>query len=122
MCSKAEIVKNDNIISPQRGNSNNQLEKSIQKVFQESFDQYARTHSLPLHYHKAARHIMDCRTVALGGHAVYCEDGHLDGVWYNSCRDRNCPQCQGINLIRWVEDQEEMLLDCIHQHGYYYCT
>ena len=115
MCSKAARVQKKNRNAFQ-GESHPSLARSIQAVFIESFTQYAQNHPLPLHYHKAAQHIMDCRTAALGGHTLYCEEGHLDGIWYNSCRHRFCPQCQGINLMRWVEKQEARLLDCTHHH------
>ena len=35
-----------------------------------------------------------CRTAALGGHVMRCEDcAHID-IAYNSCRNRHCPKCQ----------------------------
>src|SRR6516162_1837471 len=38
-----------------------------------------------------------CRTAALGGHVVRCENaacGHTE-IAYNSCGNRHCPKCQG---------------------------
>lgn len=92
------------------------MEQTLQSVFQMSFKDYANQHPLPLHYHKAARHIMSCRTAVLGGHSVYCKNKHLNGVWYNSCKHRACPQCNGIGLYRWVERQKSRLLNCQHLH------
>ena len=92
------------------------MKHTLQEVFQLGFKDYAAQHNLPLHYHKAANHIMSCRTAILGGHSVYCENHHLNGIWYNSCKHRACPQCSGIGLYRWVERQKERLLDCEHLH------
>jgi len=92
------------------------MTNTLQTVFQLGFKDYAAQHKLPLHYHKAAEHIMACRTAILGGHSVYCKNNHLDGVWYNSCKHRSCPQCNGIGAYRWVEKQKERLLNCNHLH------
>lgn len=92
------------------------MKNTLQSVFQLGFKDYASRHKLPLHYHKAADHIMACRTALLGGHSVYCKNNHLDGVWYNSCKHRSCPQCNGIGIYRWVEKQKERLLNCNHLH------
>ncbi len=59
---------------------------------------------------------MRCRTDALGGHSVYCEDGHLNGVWYNSCRHRSCPQCSALKSEQWQQRVEALLLNSKHHH------
>lgn len=89
---------------------------TIQQLFQQYFHPYVKSHLVPLHYHKMAQHVMDCRTAKLGGHSLYCENGHLDGVWYNSCKHRCCPQCNGTGQIRWVEKTKKKLLNCNHIH------
>ena len=39
----------------------------------------------------------------MGGHADQCDQcGHLR-FFYNSCRNRHCPQCQGIKRAKWVD-------------------
>ena len=38
--------------------------------------------------------IESCRTAALGGHVLRCENcSHIE-ISYNSCRNRHCPKCQ----------------------------
>ena len=72
--------------------------------------------SLPLHHHKTLRAIQACRTAALGGHIDECNAcGHLR-ISYNSCRNRHCPKCQGINKEMWIIQQEEMLLPIAYFH------
>lgn len=72
--------------------------------------------SLPLFQIKALEKLSVCRTAKLGGHAQYCENGHLDGVWYNSCKHRSCPQCQSMAKAEWLENVQRLLLNCPHQH------
>ncbi len=66
---------------------------------------------LPSH-RRVMRHIVDCRTPALGG-LLYlcskCDDEH--GVC-RSCGDRHCPKCQGYDAERWLEKQRKLLLPC----------
>jgi hypothetical protein len=80
------------------------------------FDKYKQQHGMPLYQIKACEKLMQCRTEALGGHAVYCENDHLNGVWYNSCKHRSCPQCQALRSEHWLQKQEALLLDCQHHH------
>ncbi len=89
---------------------------SLQSLLQQHFPRFSKTHKLPLYQHKSARHLMDCRTEKLGGHTQYCENGHVNGVWYNSCKDRACPKCKGIHSERWLLKTESVLLRCPHHH------
>lgn len=59
---------------------------------------------------------MECRTAALGGHIQRCPEGHVQEVWYNSCRHRSCPQCSHLARERWLEKQRARLLAGDHFH------
>ncbi len=91
-------------------------EVTVQSFLQQSFSTYRQYHALPLYQIKAAEQLMKCRTASLGGHSVYCEDGHLNGVWYNSCKHRSCPQCSGLKAAQWQQKVESLLLRCPHHH------
>ncbi len=67
---------------------------SIQSLFQSQLSDTNIRLNVPLYQLKAAQAISRCRTAAMGSHAQYCENGHLCGVHFNSCRHRGCPQCQ----------------------------
>ena len=60
--------------------------------------------------------IENCRTAALGGHVERCGDCGHQRVSYNSCRDRNCPKCQGLARAQWLEDRRAELLDVPYYH------
>jgi hypothetical protein len=60
--------------------------------------------------------IAQCRTATLGGHRRQCAAcGHED-ISYNSCRNRHCPKCQGLEEARWVEAQQRDLLPVQYFH------
>jgi hypothetical protein len=56
------------------------------------------------------------RTAALGGHVERCGDCGHQRIAYNSCRNRNCPKCQGLVRARWLEDRQAELLDVPYFH------
>jgi len=89
---------------------------TVQSFLQENFPKYQENHSMPLYQIKAAEQLMKCRTAALGGHALYCEEGHLNGIWYNSCKHRSCPQCSALKSAQWQQRAESLLLKCQHHH------
>jgi hypothetical protein len=57
-----------------------------------------------------------CRTAALGGHVEQCEQCGHQRIWYNSCRNRHCPQCQSLARAQWIEDRQADLLNCEYFH------
>ena len=65
---------------------------------------------------RAYRAIGRCRTAALGGHVTRCEQGHLVGVFYNTCRHRSCPRCGWGLGRRWLERRTLTLLGSGHHH------
>lgn len=59
---------------------------------------------------------MRCRTAALGGHKTVCNDcGHVE-ISYNSCRNRNCPQCRIAAQEEWIRGQAARLLRTHYFH------
>jgi hypothetical protein len=60
--------------------------------------------------------IEQCRTAALGGHVLRCQDcEHLE-IAYNSCRNRHCPKCQASAAKRWLEERQADLLPMDYYH------
>jgi hypothetical protein len=59
-----------------------------------------------------------CRTAALGGHVMRCEN-HACGytaIAYNSCRNRHCPKCQGAAALEWMGARAAELLPVPYFH------
>ncbi len=76
-----------------------------------------RLNGLSEQQRRAAAAIVSCRTAALGGHLRECDHGcgHQE-ISYNSCRNRHCPKCQGLERIRWQEARAEDLLPVPYFH------
>jgi hypothetical protein len=60
--------------------------------------------------------IESCRTAALGGHVERCDDCGHQRIAYDSCRNRNCPKCQGLARAQWLADRQAELLDVPYFH------
>ena len=60
--------------------------------------------------------IESCRTAALGGHVEQCGDCGHQRVAYNSCRNRNCPKCQGLARAQWLAERQAELLNVPYFH------
>ena len=89
---------------------------SIQQLLRSQLSGSNSSLNVPLYQLKAAQAISDCRTAAMGSHSQYCENGHLCGVHYNSCRHRGCPQCQYAAKERWLAQWSARLLNTQHHH------
>jgi uncharacterized OB-fold protein len=60
------------------------------------------------------RRILACRTAKLGRHLFICKDCGWSAPFYNPCRDRHCPQCQGKATAEWLESRRERMLPTPH--------
>jgi len=71
---------------------------------------------LTAHERRVLQAIGTCRTAALGGHVRACDRcGHRE-ISFNSCRNRHCPKCQGLDRVRWQEARAEDLLPVPYFH------
>ena len=65
---------------------------------------------------KASRAILNCKSGSLGINISQCQDcGHLE-FHYNSCRNRNCPNCQTVNKELWVDRRRAEVIDSPYFH------
>ena len=60
--------------------------------------------------------IENCRTAALGGHVLRCENCSHVEIAYNSCRNRHCPKCQAAAAKEWLAAREAELLQVPYFH------
>jgi hypothetical protein len=68
------------------------------------------------HQLKVLRALEKCRSPQMGGSVMACTD--CGGIHYvvHSCRNRHCPQCQGVDKELWVEDRKRELLPVKYFH------
>jgi hypothetical protein len=57
-----------------------------------------------------------CRTAVLGGHVDRCDHCGYQVPSYNSCLNRHCPKCQGLNQAKWIELRQERTLPTHYFH------
>lgn len=65
---------------------------------------------------RALRAIERCRTGALGGQLLRCEECSQPHYRYHSCRDRHCPKCQTLAKERWLAARRAEVLPVTYFH------
>lgn len=91
-------------------------QSKIQQVFRNGWDVFSSSHILFPVQEKAAHAIMECKSGALGCSVSQCPDcGHLE-IHYNSCRNRNCPNCQAVQKEIWVDKRRAEVIDAPYFH------
>jgi len=89
---------------------------TLNAILRDAGAAYRDQHRMPTFQIKAMRAIEACRTSALGGHVDRCDHCGYERVQYNSCRNRHCPNCQGLVRKRWVHAREQELLPIPYFH------
>jgi hypothetical protein len=89
---------------------------TLQDLLHRHFKNYSQSHRLSVAQRRAGAALSACRTARLGGHVSRCPNGHVERVWYNSCRHRACPQCNALPRERWLEKMRARLIACAHHH------
>jgi hypothetical protein len=89
----------------------------VADIFRLHGREYRKNNKLSPQQRKAMTDIEACRTAALGGHVDVCENGcGFTRISYNSCRNRNCPKCQGLKSAQWLEQRLETILPTHYFH------
>lgn len=86
------------------------------EVFNRFADEYQKHRLLSFEQQKLIREISQCRTYVLGGHVTACTACGNIKVHYNSCGNRGCPQCQGVNKEKWILERGYDLLPVKYFH------
>lgn len=89
---------------------------SLQAVMAACLSGYAEHHPLSPHQWQVCHHLLDCRTAALGGFALACDQCGDCPFLYHACRDRHCPRCQRRASAEWVERQRAAVLPVTYHH------
>ena len=88
----------------------------VADILRASLDSYRSRQRLSPEQATVVRHLVTCRTAALGGHRDHCATCGYVRISYNSCRDRHCPKCQGAQRAAWLESRLERLLPVEYFH------
>lgn len=89
----------------------------IQQIWKESYPDFERSGIVQSFVQKkASRAILNCKTGNLGINISQCPDcGHME-FHNNSCRNRNCPNCQAVNKEVWVDKRRTEVIDAPYFH------
>ena len=89
----------------------------IRQIFEHSYDAYsAQNHYQSNTQQKAAHAILNCKSGKLGYNISRCSDcGHME-IHNNSCRNRNCPNCQAVLKEVWVDKRRAEVIDSPYFH------
>ena len=88
----------------------------VADVFRAHGEAYRLAHSMTGDQVKVMRAIETCRTAVLGGHVDLCLDCGAMTPSYNSCRNRHCPKCQGLEQAEWIDARKARTLPVHHFH------
>lgn len=77
---------------------------------------YNAKNKLPAHKLRVLDALHKCRTSYMGGHIEACECCAQVRVAFNSCRNRHCPKCGGIEKEKWILAREADLLPVKYFH------
>lgn len=89
----------------------------IQQIWDFSYADYCNSGSFQSDIQKkTSKALMDCKSGKLGCCISECtECGHIQ-IHNNSCRNRNCPNCQAVNKEIWVDKRRAEVIDSPYFH------
>jgi len=90
--------------------------REVADILRAHGDAYCARHPVSLEQAAVMRHLVACRTAALGGHVDACTQCSFVRISYNSCRDRHCPKCQATQREQWIEARLDRVLPVGHFH------
>lgn len=89
---------------------------NLGEIVRQYGEQYLRGRKVTPFQRKALRDIGRCRTEAMGSFEAVCEGCGSPFTLFRSCRNRNCPQCQGQARAKWLAAREQELLAVPYFH------
>lgn len=92
------------------------MQSKIQQIFCHGWEEYCASFQPSDVQSKAAYSIMQCKSGGLGCNISICEDCGYEEIHYNSCRNRNCPNCQAVLKEVWVDSRKSEVIDAPYFH------
>ena len=88
----------------------------IATVIQNFLSELHQQKPLPNHHLRTLHALQRCRTEAMGGRVEHCNQCGHEHILYNSCRNRHCPKCGGLDREKWLINREADLLPVNYMH------
>lgn len=89
----------------------------IQRAFDFKYEDYCKDHHQSYEQQHAAQAIMKCHTKECGFNKMFCTECGYTKEHYNSCRNRNCPNCQAILKEIWIDARRAEVIDGAYFHA-----
>lgn len=92
-------------------------DSKIRRIWELSYGDYCSSRHFQSEVQRKASHaILNCKSGRLGCNAARCADcGHTQ-IHNNSCRNRNCPNCQAVMKEIWVDKRRAEVMDAPYFH------
>lgn len=91
--------------------------QGVGDIYREYYDEYCKQYRPTKEQAEVARHIMQCRTAALGGRIRMCVECGEMVHHFNSCKDRHCPLCGSYEKAQWLAKQGRWVLPIPYYQG-----
>jgi len=88
----------------------------IQQIFDFGWKHYCHSYAPSEVQAKAAHSILNCKSGKLGCNISLCQDCGFTDFHNNSCRNRNCPNCQAILKELWIDQRKSEVIDAPYFH------
>ena len=88
----------------------------IQTAFDFKYDSLKEKFHISYEQHHAAMSILKCHTKDCGLNHMVCTECGYETEHYNSCRNRNCPNCQAILKEIWIDARKAEVIDGAYFH------
>ena len=89
---------------------------TVQDIFWKFYPAYLEKYRPSPEQEKVANCIINCKTGAYGANMSVCEECGCFQLHYNSCRNRCCPMCQTLPKEKWIDKQQENVLEAPYFH------
>lgn len=91
-------------------------DSKIQQIFRNGWNDYCCHFQPTDEQAKAAYSIINCKSGHFGYNISRCEDCDYLDFHANSCRNRNCPNCQAVLKELWIDKRNSELIDADYFH------
>lgn len=92
------------------------VKSKIQTIFDHAWEAYRYSFQPSQVQAKAAHAILDCKSGKLGCNVSSCGDCGYTDFHNNSCRNRNCPNCQAVLKELWIDKRKSEVIDTPYFH------
>jgi len=91
-------------------------ELKIQQIFQHAMEEYTDTYFPNDIQRKVAQSIINCKSGKFGININICIECDHTSIHNNSCRNRNCPNCQALLKETWIDKRKSEVINTPYFH------